>query len=485
QYTFGPAGNRTRVVEDAGRTIDFSYDSLFRLTRETITEAGGTSATVSYGYDAIGNRISRSGPAGSITASFDANGRMLHSGTETFAYDAAGNLLTRNGPAGLTSYQYDGLNQLVSAVSPTGQTQYAFNAMGHQVQKTDASGTTHYLVDPFGADNLSQVLREAGPSSTVEYVRAGNTLLSAQRAGGTSYYLHDGRMSTRLLADAAGSVTDRYDYDAFGNVLARSGATPNEYLFAGQQLDAALRLYDLRARYYDPNAGRFTSRDPHPGQIFDPGSLHPYTYAHNDPVNRSDPSGLFTLLETMQYSAGVGILAGTAYSLENYYYYRSAELAFEVGVDAFFSYGSLTMDAIGAGALFRQVGSAIVRGVGSALANRTIINQTARNAGKTIETQLDDILQNVACRTNNPRRCGGLVVRTLQQGADDIAAAERAAAEAAEAAERKAREYALSIPGFVERSTVTQRELNGTVPAIGEGFKAAVNKLFRSLWRRQ
>ena len=95
--------------------------------------------------------------------------------------------------------------------------------------------------------------------------------------------------------------------------------------------------------------GRFTATDPLPGIIFEPASLHPYTYAYNDPVNKSDPSGKFTLIEQMEIAGAVGTLAGIGYAAENYYYYRSAELAFEAGADAFLSVGSLALDMLGAG----------------------------------------------------------------------------------------------------------------------------------------
>jgi RHS repeat-associated protein len=112
------------------------------------------------------------------------------------------------------------------------------------------------------------------------------------------YYHADGLGSTRLLTDESGNPTDTYDYDAFGNLLDQTGSTPNVYLFAGEQSDDALGLYYLRARYMDPRLGRFISSDPFPGSVYNPASLHKYTYAHNNPVNFTDPSGQFTLFST-------------------------------------------------------------------------------------------------------------------------------------------------------------------------------------------
>jgi RHS repeat-associated protein len=61
--------------------------------------------------------------------------------------------------------------------------------------------------------------------------------------------------------------------------------------YRGEQYDLDLGLYYLRARYYNPNTGRFMSRDPEDGKAKIPATLHKYLYADGDPVNRIDPSG--------------------------------------------------------------------------------------------------------------------------------------------------------------------------------------------------
>jgi RHS repeat-associated protein len=109
----------------------------------------------------------------------------------------------------------------------------------------------------------------------------------------------------RQLTNLAGAVTDTYAYDAFGNLLGKTGSTPNSYLYRGEQYDSDLGLYYLRARYYNPTTGRFLSRDPNDPQPIDPDhqlydaevapidlkALHKYLYAGGDPVNTIDPRG--------------------------------------------------------------------------------------------------------------------------------------------------------------------------------------------------
>jgi RHS repeat-associated protein len=65
----------------------------------------------------------------------------------------------------------------------------------------------------------------------------------------------------------------------------------DDYLYRGEQFDADLSLYYLRARYYNAGTGRFLSRDPDDGVSTDPATLHKYVYAGGDPVNSKDPTG--------------------------------------------------------------------------------------------------------------------------------------------------------------------------------------------------
>lgn len=136
------------------------------------------------------------------------------------------------------------------------------------------------------------------------YYTRGADLISQERDGKFSYYLTDGHGSVRALMNENGSITDRYTYDAFGNLISSTGRTQNDFLFAGEQFDAVTGLYYLRARYMNPSVGTFISMDSYSGSIDDPVSLHKYLYANANPVSNSDPSGYFTLAD-MNTSMGM------------------------------------------------------------------------------------------------------------------------------------------------------------------------------------
>jgi RHS repeat-associated protein len=161
--------------------------------------------------------------------------------------------------------------------------------------------TTQYLVDDLNPTGYAQVLDElTGPISSAAVQRTytyGLQRISQDQIAGNvlSYYQYDGAGSVRQLTSSTGAVTDTYEYDAFGNSFTKQGTTPNNYLYRGEQWDPDLGLYYLRARYMNPLTGRFLSRDPKPGHIGIPRTLHKYLYAEADPVNRIDPTGMETV----------------------------------------------------------------------------------------------------------------------------------------------------------------------------------------------
>jgi RHS repeat-associated protein len=177
-----------------------------------------------------------------------------------------------------------------------------YDAFGNRVAKTVNGVTTKYLVeDDVNPTGYPQVLDElTGSTVTRTYTYGLQRISQDQLVSGVwtpSFYGYDGGGNVRQLTNSAGTVTDTYEYDAFGNDVYHTGTTPNNYLYRGEQYDPDLALYYLRARYYNPVTGRFLSRDPEDGKAKDPASLHKYLYAGGDPVNAIDPMGREALIE--------------------------------------------------------------------------------------------------------------------------------------------------------------------------------------------
>jgi RHS repeat-associated protein len=95
----------------------------------------------------------------------------------------------------------------------------------------------------------------------------------------------------RQMLDSTGEVETNYAYDPFG-VPVVAGDASNPYQFTGEAWDEEVELLYLRARYYQPEVGRFITKDPWAGLTRQPGTLNRFAYVSNDPVNDIDPRGL-------------------------------------------------------------------------------------------------------------------------------------------------------------------------------------------------
>ena len=96
------------------------------------------------------------------------------------------------------------------------------------------------------------------------------------------------------MTNSSGNIVNKYAYDEFGKVLSQEEAIPNPFKYVGQfgVMDEENGLFYMRARYYDPEVGRFINKDP----IGFLGGLNIYAYVENNPVNHIDPEGLEVLL---------------------------------------------------------------------------------------------------------------------------------------------------------------------------------------------
>ena len=303
-FTYSPFPALTQTVSELnGRTVAYGYDNDYHLQSETITaDPAGNNGAANYTYDFVGNRKTLTSTIPSVSNmsyTYDANDR-LNSDT----YDNDGNTIV----SGIVTNTYDFENRMLTS----GAVSMVYDGDGNRVGETAGGVTTQYLVDTLNPTGYSQVLDDlVNGSVTKTYTYGLQRISENQLVGSTwtpTFYGYDGHGNVRFLGNTAGTVTDTYQFDAFGNPITRTGSTANSYLYSGERWDSNLGLYHLRARYYNQATGRFETMDPgketccalrppQVGNIFDPGTLHKYVYTQNNPVNRVDPSGNDDILE--------------------------------------------------------------------------------------------------------------------------------------------------------------------------------------------
>ncbi|MEO8159926.1 MAG: RHS repeat-associated core domain-containing protein [Arenimonas sp.] len=328
-YEVDLAGARTGIAEvDANgptRSVGYAYDGVRRLTAEAITRPGQPTHLMEYSYDAVGNRLAKSDRGVVTSYVVDDNDRLI---TETtagvttlYTYDANGNTTGQAKPGEWTRYDFDQANRLVKTTTSAGAViTTGYGAEGVRNRESVGGTTTTWLIE--GNRDYAQTL-EAYTASQLKTVWIyGNELLaqsSVQGGGLHERNLHaDGMGSVRQATDAAGQLTDGFEYDAFGNDLGRSGSSDIDHRYRGEQVDPNTGYYNLRARWYDPAIGSFSSMDSWIGSSSDPTGLHKYLYANSDPVNGTDPTGFMTLAE-------VGSSINVASNL-----YTAASISFDI-----------------------------------------------------------------------------------------------------------------------------------------------------------
>ena len=177
----------------------------------------------------------------------------------------------------------DHANRLTQVTEGSLTTQFAYNGDGVRTSKTVAGDTMEYVLDL--AATLPVVI------SDTEAVYLYGLDIIAQQQAERLYYAHDGLGSVRQLLDTTGQIETNYAYDPFGVPLV-GGEVYNPYQSTGEAWDGEVELLYLRARYYQPETGRFITKDPWLGEVWRPGTLNLYVYAMDNPIGLGDPTGM-------------------------------------------------------------------------------------------------------------------------------------------------------------------------------------------------
>jgi len=300
-YAYGHdnVGNRTSMTEANGDVTSYTYDNVYRLADETKRDSGDDVLyRYQYTYDGVGNRLTENN-AGVINYTYDSNNKLTQlvgpGGTTTFGYDSNGNTtsMVQPGPV-TTTYGYNYENRLVSVANPsyTAAYTYAGDGLRLRVQESNNANPDRWMQYDGVRPVLEGTLSGDTFTTVNKYVWEGDSyydpLMYSLIGGSWRYHMYDGLGSTRqLMLHTDQSITDTYQYEAFGNLLSSTGTTPNPYRYVGSlgYYATGSSLMHLGARYYMPETGVFLQRDPLP-------VAPPYSYGYANPLGWADPQGL-------------------------------------------------------------------------------------------------------------------------------------------------------------------------------------------------
>ncbi|MBU7021523.1 MAG: hypothetical protein HXS41_10740, partial [Theionarchaea archaeon] len=287
-YQYDPVGNISQLTFDRMKDQQwmqsqetYQYDWLDRLV-----SVEGTSGSVTYSYDPVGNRLLQS----DLTYIYNTMNELISIGDGTaYSYDECGNTVTRiDGDTWL--YSYDTQNMLVQ-VNRNQQliAEYTYDGSGSRIKKREWSEDLQSYQTKVYVYSGESVIYEKNTDTEQEaaYVYGGSARIAKDVDEMTDYYITDHIGSTRLITDEYGNSVSDTTYQPFGE----SELKLEPYLFTGKERDT-VGLYYYGARYYDPATGRFITRDGMAGKTHKPQSLNRYIYCYNNPLKYIDPVGL-------------------------------------------------------------------------------------------------------------------------------------------------------------------------------------------------
>ena len=305
-YTYNVNNLGQRVsVETAGEAFGatpapwaWNYDVLGQVIKANNN---------SYVYDSIGNRKT-SGKDNSVLTNYTSNNLNQYTAVNanTPTYDNEGNLLS--GLSKTTSlpnrdtllFAYNNINRPIS-VSRNGEVleSYEYDHTGRRVKK----GNTITIYDGYNAIAEYNLNSKSLVSTNAWGLDLSNSTQGAGGVGGllsvtdnttqvplVSYPTYDGNgnISEYLTEVEGGLISAHYEYDAFGNVIKKTGNSEYTYQFSTKPFDKLTGLNYYNYRLYDPVSGRWINRDP----IYERGGLNPYSFIQNNGIIKFDYLGL-------------------------------------------------------------------------------------------------------------------------------------------------------------------------------------------------
>ncbi|CDI04394.1 exported hypothetical protein [Candidatus Competibacter denitrificans Run_A_D11] len=290
QYTRDALGRITQKQEtiQGNTTTDaYGYDTAGRLVQ--VSRNGAVVAR--YAYDDNGNRLSKT--AGStVNGTYDAQDRLTQYGNTTYAYTTNGELASKTTSGQTTAYQYDVLGNLRRVTLSNGTViDYLIDGNNRRIGKKINGTLTQGFLYQGSLTPVAELDGNGQIKSRFVYATGVNVPDYLIKGGSTYRLVKDHLGSPRLVIDTSTSnVTQRLDYDEFGNITNDSNPGFQPFGFAGGIYDRDTKLMRFGARDYEAETGRWAAKDP---IFFGGGDTNLYGYVVNDPVNWIDALGLW------------------------------------------------------------------------------------------------------------------------------------------------------------------------------------------------
>ncbi|MDC3982187.1 RHS repeat-associated core domain-containing protein [Polyangium jinanense] len=289
--------SRTDALQPQHKTERFRYDALSRLTCAYFSAAENPLAPCveSYDYAPNGNLTFKS-DLGALTYG-DAKHphAVTAAGGGGYGYDAVGNQVTR--PGGMTvSYTHFDLPRAITQGADT--TTFGYDGDQKRIRKTTPTEETLYFGD------LYERVTAMGSAATEHryYVHSPERVVAVVTRGGAepgTRYLHVDHLGSIDAITSAAGVEERRSYDPFGQRRNQVWGLPPPASFTskttkgftGHEGDDELGLVNMKGRMFDPRLGRFLTTDPVIADVFDGQSHNRYSYVVNNPLSFVDPTG--------------------------------------------------------------------------------------------------------------------------------------------------------------------------------------------------
>ncbi len=288
-------------------TTTYAYDNASRLLNieHLISPLNQILESLSYTYDATGNRISMNRPSVNLpmpnavsNTSYNSANQMLSFNDKNITYDNNGNMTSVTNTCGTTTYTWDVRNRLMGIDGFNTDcslltASFEYDALGRRIEKTINGETTQYLYD--GLDIVQEIKNGVVYANYIRTLNIDEPLARITQ-NAVRYYQTDALGSVIALTDENGVVKTTYAYDPFGNTTVSGEASDNPFQYTGRENDQPVLsgveggLYYYRARYYSPELQRFISEDTLECERRKGKNL--YVYVNNNPLRFIDPYGL-------------------------------------------------------------------------------------------------------------------------------------------------------------------------------------------------